>query len=138
MVLRKLNGNYAIARLPAVSRIPDWCDGSFLSVTRTPDELSVVAEAGLIPAGVRVEAGWSLLMVEGPLEFSEVGVLASVAVPLASSVVSIFVISTFDTDYLLVRETDAERACEALAGAGARDRLRPRGVLSRRRRAQKF
>jgi hypothetical protein len=118
MVLRKLNGSYAIVRLPADSRIPDWCDGSFLSVTRTLDELSIVAAADLIPPGFRVEAGWSLLMVEGPLEFSEVGVLASLAVPLASSAVSILAISTFDTDYLLVRETDAERACEALAGAG--------------------
>ena len=118
MLLRKQDGSYAIARLPAGSRIPEWCDGSFLSVTRTPDELSVVAEADLIPAGVRVEAGWSLLMVEGPLEFSEVGVLASLAGPLASSAVSIFAISTFHTDYLLVRDTDVERACRALAAAG--------------------
>jgi hypothetical protein len=92
--------------------------GSFLSVTRTADELSVVCAQDAVPGGVRCERGWRCLRVAGTLEFSLVGVLASLLGPLADAAVGVFVVSTFDTDYLLVKERDFGRAVEALRRHG--------------------
>jgi hypothetical protein len=89
-----------------------------VSVTRTDAELSVVCPEDAVPAPVRAERGWRCLRVRGPLGFGMTGVLASLAGPLASSGVSIFVVSTYDTDYLMVQERDLERAKDALARAG--------------------
>jgi uncharacterized protein len=119
--LRLLPGRYAICRLAADAAVPSWASGGdFSSVTRTPDELSVVcAEAGA-PDGVKCERGWRILQVAGPLEFSLTGVLAAIAAPLASAGVSIFAISTFDTDYVLVKEDNLAEAAAALGTAGHR------------------
>ena len=112
-------GTYAVCRLDAAEpraglgrRLP------FVSVTRTEAELSVVCPEAAVPAGVRSERGWRCLRVVGPLGFGMTGVLASLAVPLASSGVSIFVVSTYDTDYLMVQERDLERGVDALERAG--------------------
>lgn len=118
MRVRILDGGYAIARLPADAEIPGWVVGPFCSVTRTVDELSIVVAENLLPAGVTAEAGWRLLAVEGPLDFSQIGVLASLADPLTAAEVSLFAISTYDTDYLMVRRTDLQRARGALEKAG--------------------
>lgn len=112
---------FAIARLDAGARLPAWAGpGPLVSVTRTPDELSIVCPEARVPAGVPCERGFSCLRVRGPLPFSETGVLASLASPLAEAGVSLFALSTYDTDYLLVPEADLERALAALAGAGHR------------------
>jgi len=108
----------AISRLAASAPIPPWASGSILSITRTESELSIVSEASAVPGGVQSVAGWRALRVEGVLDFSTTGVLASLAQPLAAAGVSIFAISTYDTDYILVRETDISRAIEALSSAG--------------------
>lgn len=89
---------------------------TFFSVTRTADELSVVCLAGSEPPDARVQSGWSCFRVAGSLDFALTGILSSIAVPLAAAGVSIFALSTFDTDYVLVREM--EKAREALRSAG--------------------
>ena len=71
-----------------------------------------------VPANVKVEPKWRCLKVKGPLDFALTGILASLANPLARAGISIFAVSTFDTDYLLVKEGDLERAAEALSIAG--------------------
>ena len=97
-----LTGHMSICRLDATSPVPDWAiEGDFFSVTRTGDELSVVCPEEVVPNDVRSEGGWRALKLDGPFEFSEVGVLASVAAPLAEARVGIFVVTTFDTDDLV-------------------------------------
>jgi hypothetical protein len=116
--LELLAGTLAVCRLDPDSPLPSWAAGSFVSLTRTDAELSVVCPADGVPPGVPAEGGWRALRVRGPLGFGLTGVLASLASPLASSGVSIFVVSTYDTDYLLVQERDLDRARHALVRAG--------------------
>ena len=92
--------------------------GAFFSITRTTSELSVVCESAGVPDGVRADHGWRALAVNGPLALNTVGVLAELSVPLGVTGVSIFAVSTYDTDYLLVREADVDRSAEALSAAG--------------------
>jgi hypothetical protein len=109
----------AVVRLDPDAEVPAWATrSSFHSLTRTEDELSVVCAEADVPAEVTAERGFRRLTVCGPLEFSLVGVLASLTAPLARAGVSLFSISTFDTDHLLVREADLDRACRALESAG--------------------
>jgi uncharacterized protein len=111
----------AILRLPADANLPPWAaQGAFFSVTRTSDELSIVCVARQIPPGVAAETGWCALKVAGPFALSDVGVLAALTAPLAKASVSLFVISTFDTDYLLVSEKQLLAAIAALRDAGHR------------------
>ncbi|QIN80654.1 ACT domain-containing protein [Rubrobacter marinus] len=117
--LKKLDGRVAVCRLDPASGVPGWATGSGLfSVTRTPDELSVVCPEENVPAGVKHEGGWRVLRLEGPFPFSAVGVLASVAAPLAEAGVSIFALSTYDTDYVLVREEVLDHAASVLRERG--------------------
>ena len=109
----------AVARLDPAADLPAWLPREgFLSITRTSDELSIVVDEQALPGRVTAETGWRMLKVLGPLNFSLVGVLASLANPLAAAGVSIFAISTYDTDYLLVREAQFALALAALAEAG--------------------
>jgi hypothetical protein len=109
----------AITRLEAGSAVPAWAlTGEFFSITRTPDELSVVVEHARIPSGVPVDGGWRALKVAGPLPLSAVGVLHSISGPLARAGISLFAVSTHDTDYLLVKAETMERAVQALSAAG--------------------
>ena len=120
--LRLLEGNYAVCRLGAAEKVPAWAmnAGGFSSITRTADELSVVCAEAVVPAGTRCETGWRIFQVEGPLDFSMIGVLVSVTQPLADAKVSVFSISTYDTDYVFVREADIEKAIGAFSAAGHR------------------
>jgi hypothetical protein len=108
----------AIARLSPDSDLPGWLGGEFFSVTHTPDELSIVCEETRIPAGVTVEKGWRALRVAGPLDFALVGILAQLSSALAAAGVSIFAISTYDTDYILIKEPSLPSALSALRHAG--------------------
>ena len=109
----------AIARLEAETAVPAWAmAGGFFSITRTPGELSVVAEHARIPSGMPADGGWCALQVEGPLPLSAVGILHSISGPLAGAGISIFAVSTHDTDYLLVKVEAMERAVRALSAAG--------------------
>jgi len=112
-------GRLAVCRLPPKDAIPDWASAAgFSSVTRTHDELSVVCAEAAVPADVRGERGWRLLVVAGPLDFGVVGVIASLVEPLARAGIPIFVLSTFDTDYLLVKEVRLAEAGAVLTAAG--------------------
>jgi len=113
-------GRYGICRLGAEEEIPEWGSGSFVTVSRTSDELSVVCDFERVPDEVSAEGPFLLLRVAGSLDLGLVGILASLAGPLAAAEVPIFAISTFDTDYLLVRESDRERAEAALGASGHR------------------
>ncbi len=108
----------AVAKLPANAPLPDWFAGEFFSITRTADELSFVVEEARIPDGITAELGWRALKVEGPLELSLVGVLASLSGALAAAGVPLLALSTFDTDYLLVHEENLLVATTALQAAG--------------------
>lgn len=116
----KLPGRYAIARLPADAPVPEsiLTSGGFASVTRTSDELSIVCDEARVPPGVRSETGWCVLKLHGPFAFDQVGILASWASPLAQHGVSIFSVSTFDTDYVLVKDSEAARAIGVLENGG--------------------
>jgi hypothetical protein len=110
----------AVCQLPADAPLPAWAlePKSFVSITRTPGELSIVCRADLVPAAVKQETGWRALRIAGPLDFGLTGVLASVLTPLAQAGVSIFAVSTYDTDYVLVRESKLSAAIQALRAAG--------------------
>jgi hypothetical protein len=118
LTLKVLPPTLAVCRLSPDSAIPDWASaGTFYSVNRTVDELSIVCEQSLVPSNTKSEKNWRALKVEGTLDFALTGILASIANPLAAAKISIFAISTFDTDYVLIRASDLERACSALKEA---------------------
>ncbi len=117
--LVRMDGLFAICRLGRDAAIPAWATaGDFFSVTRTADELSIVCSTSAVPDGVQVDAGWRCLRVAGAMSLSLVGVLASLTDPLAVAGISVFAISTFDTDYLLLKETVLEAAIDVLRRAG--------------------
>ncbi|MCD1295149.1 ACT domain-containing protein [Methanocella sp. CWC-04] len=114
-----LDETFAICTFPKGTPIPEWVIGSeFYSVTKTYDELSVVCPQRNIPEGVKYNKGWRCLKVQGPLDFSLTGILASLAMPLASAGVSIFVFSSYDTDHIMVKGYDLDNAVKVLADAG--------------------
>jgi hypothetical protein len=114
-----MEGSLSICRMAPEMPIPPWaCEGAFWSITRTGDELSVICCEELVPAGVRAERGWQALRVAGPLNFSMVGILAALIRPLAEAGIPVLTISTFDTDYLLVRSASLEGVTTVLRAAG--------------------
>ena len=111
----------AIVKIATGQPVPDWANanaGSFISITRTAEELSVVCTADRVPQDARAEPGWAALKVVGPLNFDQVGIIASLASPLKQAGIPIFVISTYDTDYLLVKEEYVDDTAEVLTRAG--------------------
>ena len=117
--LLHVSGSFAVCKLPTGSPIPAWATaGDLFCVTRTPGELSVVCRQGAVPEGVVCERGWRCLRVAGAMPFSLVGVLASLTTPVARAGVGVFAFSTFDTDYLLVKDADFPKAVAALRAAG--------------------
>ncbi|MEO8027381.1 MAG: ACT domain-containing protein [Bryobacteraceae bacterium] len=119
LTLRALPQLFAVARLPAGAPLPRWATGSpWFSVTRTGEELSIVCKADAVPANVRCEKAFRALMVEGPLDFALTGILASLSKSMSDAKISLFAISTFDTDYILVRQASLAKAVRALRSAG--------------------
>ncbi len=109
-----------ICRLDSGVPFPEWATGTFLSITRTPDELSIVCDQSEVPASIQAERDWRALRIKGTLDFSLTGILASIAGPLAAAGISIFAVSTFDTDYVLVKADRIDEAIGALEAAGHR------------------
>ncbi len=110
---------FAICRLAPNAPVPPWADkGQFSAIMRTPDELSIVCQQNHVPDDTMAEWGWRCLKVAGPLDFALTGILATLTTPLAQAGISIFALSTYDTDYLLVKEISIVQAVTALRAAG--------------------
>jgi uncharacterized protein len=117
--VRLLPETFSVCGLASNSPIPSQVLGSScLSITRTADELSIVCEQSLAPLNAKIEKDWRAFKVLGKLDFVLTGILASIANPLAQAKISIFAISSFDTDYVLVREMDIVAAETVLIESG--------------------
>jgi hypothetical protein len=109
----------AICRLDSDAAIPSWAaTGCFFSITRASEELSIICPEANVPDRTVCSRGWRCLKVEGPLSFYEIGVVASLTAPLALADISVFIVSSYDTDYLLVKSENFERAVGFLTEAG--------------------
>jgi hypothetical protein len=114
-----LVGRFAICRLAPNAEVPEWAAGTeFISITRTKNELSIVCEENCVPAEIQAEGDWACIQLQGPFPFDMTGVLAAILNPLAAAEVGIFAVSTFDTDYVLVKADRLRAAQEALTLAG--------------------
>jgi hypothetical protein len=120
LTLTLLEGTFAVCRLAPAAQLPAWADADpFASITRTCDELSITCLQSGVPDDVQAERDWRCLKVEGPFDLEgTIGVMASLAVPLAEAGISLFAVSAYDTDYLLLKEKHLTRAIAALAAAG--------------------
>jgi hypothetical protein len=114
-----LPDRYAISRLDSKAEAPAWAKaGPFVSMSRTADELSIVCLEQNVPAGTTCEPGWRILKCEGPLDYALTGIMASLAEPLADASIPIIPIATYDTDYVLVKESHLDTAIQALTRYG--------------------
>jgi hypothetical protein len=114
---RQLPGLFAVCKLPADASIPE-SDGTFFALTRTQDEISLVCPENAVPIGAQVEKGWICFQLQGPFPFTMTGVLASFIWPLGEASIPIFAISTYDTDYVLIKKEHREKALSTLTTAG--------------------
>lgn len=115
IVLKLLEGIFGVCKLGAKDEIPTWVNGDkFISITRTEEEMSIVCEENNIPQNVVYEPDWRILKIEGILDFSMIGIIAKISSILAEKGISIFVISTFNTDYILIKEKNINNAIEVL------------------------
>jgi len=119
LTLKILPDRMAVCRFEPSAPLPGWIDQpGFYSITRTTEELSVVCSEGRVPPGTKSEAGWRCFQLIGPLGFSEVGIISALTQPLSENGVGVFALSTFDTDYLMVKEKDLAKTIDALAVQG--------------------
>lgn len=119
LTLTALEERLAICRLSSKAEVPAWATASpFFSISRTPDELSIVCKARQVPHGTQAERGWRALKLEGSFDLSLRGILASIIDPLAQAGIGIFAISTYDTDYVLLRDERLENATAVLTRHG--------------------
>jgi hypothetical protein len=108
----------AVCKLLPAKGLPGWVQfGSdeFLSVTQTSEELSIVCSQDMVPQDVKAERGWHLIRIKGQLDFSLVGILKRVISPLSDNGISIYTISTYDTDYVLIKDEQFDRAITLLS-----------------------
>lgn len=112
--------SFAIARLEPDAELPSavLASPSFMSITRTEDELSIVCAEDVTAGLPRVDSGWRAVKVQGPFAFDQTGILASFLDPLAAAGIGIFAVSTFDTDFVLVKSENLANALAALKEAG--------------------
>ncbi|MEO5821167.1 MAG: ACT domain-containing protein [Vicinamibacteraceae bacterium] len=122
LTLLVLPGELAVVRLPPDAHVPQWAFGAapgrLWSMTRTDEELSLVRDAEAVPSDARAERDWRALRIAGTIDFALTGILASVLAPLGDAAIGIFAISTYDTDYILVREHALAAAIDVLRAAG--------------------
>jgi len=110
---------FAICSLDKNVSIPSWATvGNFFSITHTSEELSIVCNEQSIPIGIKSDRDWRCLKVEGPLDFSLIGIIANISATLAMEEISIFAVSTYDTDYILIKSPQIDRAIAALTRIG--------------------
>lgn len=119
MELVILKDTLAVCRLAPNENIPPWAmRSSFFCITKTDEELSVVCPASAVEGDCDVETDWKAFKVKGMLDFGLTGILASIATPLADSNISLFAISTYNTDYVLVKEAKLQQAIDVLSQSG--------------------
>ncbi|MGD8787805.1 MAG: ACT domain-containing protein [Phycisphaerales bacterium] len=117
--LSLLKDSYGICKFPSDSSIPEWAlKVSLCSITRSEKELTIVCLQGIIPANTEYDSDWRCFRIGGSFDFNQIGVISSLAAPLAEAGVSIFVVSTYDTDYVLVKEEKIEQAVNVLTDNG--------------------
>jgi hypothetical protein len=118
-ILRLLDSEFTIHRFRPDELIPSAVLGSsFFWIGKTDEELSVVCESSILLIGGEKDPGWSCIQAIGPIELSATGVLAGIAIALASAQISIFALSTFNTDYILVKTSKRKQAISVLTEAG--------------------
>ena len=124
LTLSVIEEEVSICRLEPCESIPSWAHNCvFSSITRTQDELSIVCFSESVPRELDAERGWRILKLEGPFELSLIGILSGVANVLKENAISLFVVSTFDTDYVLVKKESLAEAITALRNGGYRINL---------------
>ena len=117
--LNLLPGRLAVCWLAPEAPFPDWArPGDLLALIQTRTEISVVCAERFVPPEVKAERGWRAIQAQGPLDFTMVGMLAAISTPLAQAGVSIYALSTYETDFVLVKEEALDRAIHALSQAG--------------------
>lgn len=115
LTLKLLKDTYVVCRLEKDSSIPSWAfDGEFSSITKTDDELSIVCLQDNIPDNIKCERDWRILKIQGPLDFSLIGILSKISGLMAENNISIFAVSTYDTDYILLKNDKLENAIRVL------------------------
>ncbi|MPQ32218.1 ACT domain-containing protein [Clostridium estertheticum] len=116
LTMKLLNEKFSVCRLNKNEQIPEWVkNSSFYSISKTSDELSIVCSQDIIPSNIKCEKDWRILKVEGQLDFSLIGIISSISTILALKRISIFAVSTYDTDYILVKNKDIDNAILALS-----------------------
>lgn len=119
ITLEKATNEYAVSRLPPNAAIPPWADGpGFVTISRSASELSIVCPAERVPAGTHTEGNWSCLRFVGPFAFGTTGIVLSVVRPLSEGGLGVFVVSTFDGDHILIKDSDLPTAVRLLENAG--------------------
>jgi hypothetical protein len=119
LTLQLLPQNFSVCQLACDAPLPQWSTrGAVFSITRTENGLSLVCESKYVPRSVKSEKGWRCFKLQGPFPFAVTGVLESVLEPLARERLSIFAVSTYDTDYVLVKEKAVAKATKVLRAAG--------------------
>ena len=117
--LSLLKDKYGICSLPATAPIPDWAlNEAMLSITRTKDELTIVCRHDLIPPQCMSDLNWRCFRIDGTFDLYQTGVISSISSTLAEAGISIYVISTYDTDYFLVQEDKLEQTISVLSNSG--------------------
>lgn len=128
LILFLLPETYAICRFAPGTPLPDWLQtDAFFSLTNTSEEVSLVCPMETIPTDVNADRDWSCFKLQGPFPFDLVGILNSVTIPLAQAQIGIFAISTYDTDYVLVKKEAISRALSTLKEAGHTIHTPPNG-----------
>jgi len=117
--LTTLDGIFAICKLDKSDSIPEWATiKNVYSISRTLEELSIVCLEENVPNDITCERNWRMLKIEGPLDFNLVGILSSIIEPLAKAKISIFAISTYNTDYIMVKSKQFAQTIHVLKEKG--------------------
>ena len=119
LILSVLKDKFIVCRIDSFNEIPETILRShFYSITKTADEISVVCPEEFFPDNSTCERNWKCFKIHGPLDFAQTGILASMTTPLASAGISVFAFSTYDTDYIMVKDADVDLAIAALTQSG--------------------
>jgi uncharacterized protein len=115
-----LEDTYSIVKLKELPVLPaEAIKNGFYSVTITPEEISLVTKkSDFIPAAEQLSTGWRILKIMGPLDFSLTGIIADITTILKKENIPVFIISTYDTDFILIKQNYADKAVQSLCKSG--------------------